>query len=192
MTESLASLMPWLFAAIMTAGMVYLLASLFLGGFGADVDTDIAVDADAGLDIHADALSTGEEAMGIGCNVIAAFCVGMGSMGLLGTLANWNLLLTVLMSLLFGLLLGRVIQKGMRFVLRQQSNDLLTTDRLIGATARITVNIPEGRIGEALIEDEERIKYAVKNLADEPLQKGDKVVIENVQAGRLYVRKINS
>lgn len=191
MIESLTALLPWIFAAVMTAGMVYLLAGLFLGSFGAELEAGGDVDADL-PDVSADALTTGEEAMGIGCNVIAAFCVGMGAMGLLGTLSNWNLLLTVLMSLLFGLLLGRVIQRGMRFVMRQQSNDLLTTERLIGETARITVNTPAGRTGEALVEDKERIKYAVRNLADEPLNKGDIVVIEDVRAGRLYVRKIDS
>jgi hypothetical protein len=80
----------------------------------------------------------------------------------------------------------------MRFVLRQQSNDLLTPDRLIGTTARITVNTPAGRIGEALVESEERIKYPAKNVVNEPLNKGDIVVIEEVRAGRLYVRKTYS
>lgn len=187
MVEILSNLMPWLFAAMLVAGILYLLASLFLGGLGADADLDV----DAG-DLHVDALNTGEEAMGIGCNVIAAFCVGVGSMGLLGTLSNWDVLLTVLISLLFGLLLGRVIQRGMRFVLRQQSNDLLTSDRLIGTTARITVNIPAGRVGEALVEGEERIKYPAKNVVEHPLNKGDIVVIEEVRAGRLYVRKNQS
>jgi membrane protein implicated in regulation of membrane protease activity len=187
MAETLSNLMPWLFAAVLVAGIIYLFASLFLGGLGTDADLD--VDA---ADLHIDALNSGEEALGIGCNVIAAFCVGVGSMGLLGTLSNWNLLLTVLMSLLFGLLLGRVIQRGMRFVLRQQSNDLLTPDRLIGTTARITVNTPAGRIGEALVESEERIKYPAKNVVNEPLNKGDIVVIEEVRAGRLYVRKTYS
>ncbi len=187
MVETLSNLMPWFFAAALVAGIVYLVASLFLGGFGADAD--LGVDS---ADLPIDALNTGEEAMGIGCNVIAAFCIGVGSMGLLGTAFQWNLLLTMLMSLLFGLLLGRVIQRGMRFVMRQQSNDLLTPQRLIGTTARITVNIPAERMGEAMVEGEERIKYPAKNIVNEPLSKGDIVIIEEVRAGRLIVRKTNT
>lgn len=176
------------FALMMTAGVVYLLVSLLFGGLdlgdlGVDVDFDIDADLDAG---------EGTEVKGIGCNVIAAFLSGAGFMGLFGSVSGWHPILTVLMSLLVGLLLGRVVIRIMRFVLSQQSSEVLTKSSLIGLQARVTVNTPAGKLGEVLVEQHERIKYPMKNVVDEPLQKGDIVEILDVVSGRLHVRKVNS
>lgn len=158
-------------------GMGYLLFSIFLG----DADFDVGIDLDAG-----------DGAFGFGCNVIAVFCVGFGAIGTVGSLAAWNPLLTILLSLLLGLILGRIFQKFLQFAMRQQSNDPLTKDKLIGLTARVTVPVPAGKMGEALVEDVERIKYAIRNVENAPLSKGDIVSIIDVQAGRLLVRKVST
>jgi membrane protein implicated in regulation of membrane protease activity len=171
----LTTLSPWLFGAVLVIGVGYLLVSIFAGGLD--------------VDVHFDALDGGEAA-GIGCNIIAAFCAGMGGVGLIGALSGWNLLLTLMLSLLAGLLIGRAIQRSLQFVMRGQSSDLLTDDRLIGREARVTINVPAGQIGEVMVEEPERMKYPVRHIDASPLQKGDLVTIEGIQAGRLLVRKI--
>lgn len=185
--------MLYIYGAILAFGVVYILANIFLGGlggdsdFGVDVDADFDVDIDTGVDVEGDS-----EAVGISLNVIAAFAVGVGAVGVGSTLAGWPPIATILASILFGLILGRIFQNMMRFVLRQEGGDVITAHSLIGQTARVTVNTPAGRLGEALIEEPERIKYAIRNIeADQPLEKGDIVQIISVESGRLHVKKAN-
>jgi membrane protein implicated in regulation of membrane protease activity len=173
------TLSPWIPGILLVVGVGYLLINLLIGEF--DLGIDLGLDA---------AIDAGDGALGIGCNVIAVFCVGAGALGIVGSLAAWNPILTILLSLLLGLIVGRIFQKFLQFAMQQQSNDPLTKDKLIGLTARVTVNVPAGKIGEALVEEVERIKYAIKNVDNLPLQKGDMVLIVDVQAGRLLVRKI--
>lgn len=186
--ESINTLIPFalqLFGTILTIGVTYIVAMMFLGGItetGLDADVDVEIDtggADAG----------GTETIGISLNVIAAFCVGVGAMGLVAALNDWSVLLTTLSSLLFGAFLGRFFQVVMNFVLRQQGGEVITTKSLIGISARMTVDTPAGKYGEALIEEPERIKYPAKHIHGEALAKGETVVIVNVEAGRLYVKK---
>lgn len=200
MMESINVLIPFaptLFGILLGVGGVYMITSLLLGGF-ADAGLDVGGDVDADLDIDfggSDAdidASGGEDAVGLSLNVMAAFCVGTGAMGLVASLNDWSVLLTILTSVLFGLLLGRAFQVILGYVFRQQGGDVTSTASLIGSTARVTVDTPAGRLGEALIEEPARMKYAVQHLRDEPLEKGDMVRVVEVVNGRLHVRKIQS
>lgn len=174
-------LVPYLYGAILTVGLIYLLFSIFAGDIAelsGDVDLDISTDADAA------------ETRGLGCSVIAAFMAGLGSMGLLGTLSNWGALFTLLAAVAFGLIFGRTTVAALRFVMRQQSNDLMTSDSLVGLMARVTIDTPPGKVGEALLEGESLVKYPVKATSDEvALQRGDYVEVMYVENGRLYVKK---
>ncbi|GAB4512705.1 MAG: hypothetical protein OHK0046_12640 [Anaerolineae bacterium] len=171
--------MVWIYGAVLTVSLVYLLFSIFAG--------DIAeISGDVDLDLNAD----GAEARGLGCSVIAAFFAGLGSIGVLGSLSGWETFFTLLTGLAFGLIFGRSTLGVLRFVMRQQSNDLMTTESLIGAQARITVDTPAGKVGEALVEADSLIKYPVQATSDDiALKKGDYVEVVNVQNGRLFVKK---
>ena len=173
-----------MFIAIMTLGVTYLLISIVLGGL---IDIDADVDIDGGLD-GMDA--TESETRGLGCSVISAFLAGFGSVGLLGTWSGFPLIINIIAGIIFGLVLGKSFTVVLRYVLRQQSNDLITTRSLIGSRARITVNIPAGQTGEALVESESVIKYATKAVDDDvELKKGDYVEIIDVHDGRIFVKK---
>lgn len=167
----------WVPGVLLAVGVGYLLINLLLGDLDLDIGLDFGLDAGDGV---------------LGCNVIAVFCVGAGALGVAGTLAAWNPVLVILLSLLLGLILGRLFQRFLQFAMRQESNDPLTKEKLIGLTARVTVPVPAGKMGEALVEHMERIKYAIRNVDHAPLNKGDIVLIIDVQAGRLLVRKIES
>ena len=174
-------LTPWVFGAFFAAGLTFLLFSIFFGEAA-----DLSDGGDAGAALSGDAA----ELQNLGCTAISAFLVGFGSIGLLGTLAGWSLIVSILGGIAMGLLFGRLTQTVMRFVLRQQSSDLLTTESLIGTQARITVDTPAGQTGEALVEGDSFIKYAVRAANDEiALKKGDYVEIVNVENGRIYVKK---
>ncbi len=83
-----AELVSWIFAAIMTVGMTFLLLSIFLGDVG-DFDADIDIDIDVDLDIDGamdGIIGEGNvaESRNLGCMVISAFMTGFGSVGLFG------------------------------------------------------------------------------------------------------------
>jgi membrane protein implicated in regulation of membrane protease activity len=176
----------WIFIVVMTVGVTYLLISIVMGGL-IDFDVDVDADIDGALD-GMDATET--EARGLGCSVISVFLAGFGAVGLLGTLSGFSLIVSIIAGSISGVILGRVVTAVLRYVMRQQSNDLLTAHSLIGTMARVTVDIPAGRIGEALVEGESLIKYATKAVSDEvALKKGDYVEIMNVENGRILVKK---
>lgn len=197
-----AALVPWIFAAIMAAGVTFLLISIFLGDI-ADLDADVDVDV-GGIDIDVDGALDGlagdiagdadvAESRNLGCMVIAAFLTGFGAMGLMGSLADWSLFFSVLAGLAFGLIFGRSTAAVLSFVMRQESTDMVTTQSLVGTFARITIDVPAGRVGEAIAEGKSLIKYPVKATSDEvELKKGDYVEIVEVRQGRLYVKKKRS
>jgi len=171
----------WIFIAIMTVGVTYLLISIVLGDL---IDFDTDTDVDTSLD------GDGAEARGLSCSVISVFLAGFGAVGLLGSLSGFPLIPSIIAGVVFGIILGRSMTAILQYVMRQQSNDLLTTDALIGSFARVTVDIPAGQTGEALVESDTVIKYATKAVSDEViLKKGDYVEIIDVKNGRIYVKK---
>ncbi len=186
-------LVPWIFAAIMTIGLIYMLFSIFFGGLG-DMDVD-AGDLDMGGIGDAVDLDAGEasEARGLGCMAISAFLSGFGSVGLMASLSGGSLIFSVLVAFAFGLIFGRTSLGVLRFVLRQQGGAVMRNEALIGESARITVNIPPGRTGEAIVEGESILKYPVRAVSDDvALEKGDYVEIIDVENGRLFVKKKRS
>ena len=126
-----STLIPWIFAAIMTAGVTFLLISIFLGDFDLDADVDVDVDLDLDVDGALDGiLGDGEisEGRNLGCMVISAFFSGFGAVGLMGSLSGWNVFFSILAGLFFGLVFGRSTAAAIRFVIRQEYTDLITTD----------------------------------------------------------------
>lgn len=169
------ALIPWIFAAVMLVGVLYLLVNIIFSGGDTDIDAD-----------HFLGDSEGE---GVGCSAISAFMAGFGAMGLLGALSGWNILVSIGVALIFGLLLGRVVIAVLRLVYRQQSTALITPEELIGSFVRVTVNTPAGKTGEGLVEGAYRMKYPIRDIHNTPLQKGDYVEVVEVREGRLYVKK---
>lgn len=158
------------FAAFTLFGAGYFLFSIFFGDFA-----DGGGDADFGI------------------MIIAAFCAGFGAFGLLGALSGWSLILTLLIAVLTGYLMGKVGSTVLRAVLRQQTLDSIPTIRdVVGMTARITIDSPAGKTGEAMVEGAAHImRSAVKEVNGEALKRGDVVQVVSAESGLLYVKKKN-
>lgn len=195
MMDSINTVLPFadvLFSAMLALGTVYILATLLLGGVAdaGDIDADLDFGTDADVDFDVDSGDAESDAVGISLNVLAAFAVGVGAMGLVASLNDWSVLLTLLASVMFGLLLGRFFQVSMGWLLRQQGGDVRSSVSLVGLRARVTVDTPAGSLGEALIEEPERMKYTIQHLQDAPLNKGDTVQVVEVEGSRLKVRRV--
>lgn len=160
---------PFIFGAITLAGMLYFIYSLFFGG-----------DMDVG-----DASGDGDFTL----MVAAAFASAFGAVGLLGTLSGWALITTLAFALVFGFVIGRVVLLVLRFVMRQQSTSVSRADGLIGSSARVTIEAPQGAISEAMVEGQYVQKYAIKEINGAALHRGDVVEVVDTDGSVLFVKK---
>jgi membrane protein implicated in regulation of membrane protease activity len=166
--------LTWVFGAMTLIGVVYFLFTILSGNdlFG---------------DLHLPGIDLGD---GFGCTVLAVFLAGFGSIGLLGVTSGWSLVTTIIAALLFGLVLGRLAVGLLRYVFRQQSGTILAREaQLIGTSARVTIDSPEGKTGEAMIEGEHVEKFPVKEVNGAALRRGDHVEVVEINGGILYVKK---
>ena len=182
--------MELLFSGIMVLGLLYLLLMIFSGlGHVADFGIEGALEG-TGIDMLL-GLDTAEagEVSGLGCSVIAAFLAGFGAVGLVGTLLNWSLLLIVLSAAAFGLLVGRMVVRILRFVYNQQSTDVTSVEELVGSSGRVTINSTAGQTSEVMIESGQILKYPIKEVNGAELKRGDTVEVVAVQGRFLHVKK---
>ncbi|MBZ0298004.1 MAG: YqiJ family protein [Anaerolineae bacterium] len=184
--------MELLFLGIMLTGLLYLLLMIFSGiGEVADFGIDGALEStglDAVFGLDLDAGDTGEVS-GLGCSVIAAFLAGFGVVGLVGSLLHWSLLLIILCAVAFGLLVGRLVVRILRFVYSQQSTEVYSAQDLVGSSGRVTINSGAGQTGEVLIESGQILKYPIKEVSGAELKRGDTVEVVAVQGRFLHVKK---
>lgn len=173
----MGNLLPYIFAAITLIGVLYFLYSLFFGADGAD-SLDIG-------DTLGDASGDGEFTM----LLAASFASIFGAIGLLGTLSQWNLLVTLVVAIVAGLAIGRGVMTLLRFVRRQESTHVDNVERLIGSSGRVTIDSPAGAVSEAMLEGEYVHKYAIREVNSAQLQRGDVVEVVDVDNSLLYVKK---
>lgn len=184
--------MTLVFGAIMAIGLLYLFLTI-LGGLGEFLDfgVDGALDS-LGIDTLfgiGDASGAGD-ASGIGCMVLSVFLAVFGGVGLAGSLAEWDIAVTVLLSLGIGWMLTRVTAAILKPIVTQDSTDVFSKSSLIGKTARVTIESPAGKTGEVMIDAGQTLKYPVKEVNDEALHRGDTVEIIAVEGRFLKVRKV--
>ncbi|NDJ60865.1 MAG: hypothetical protein GYB67_07050 [Chloroflexi bacterium] len=163
------------FAIFTLVGVLYFVISLFSGG---DILGSMEIDL-PGL----------ADASGFGCSIVAAFLAGFGAIGLLGAFSGWSLITTILASVVAGLVFGRAALAVFRFVIGQQSPGITDSDDLIGTSARVLIDVPAGKTGEAMTEGQFVQKYPVREVNNAPMQRGDSVEVVNVNGGILYVKK---
>jgi membrane protein implicated in regulation of membrane protease activity len=173
--------METFFIIILGLGALYLLLMIF-SGLGDSLDININTDL-SGTD------SLGE-ATGIGLNVIASFMVAFGAIGLSGTLAGWHIGVSLVTATIIGYFVARLLSRFIRFIYAQQSDTIESSQRLVGMMARVTINSPAGKTGEAIIEGDQHItKYAVREINNAPLERGDRVQVVSLDGRMLSVKK---
>ncbi len=180
--------MTLFFAAAFAVGALYLLL-MVVGGLGDALDLDINLGGGAEVLSGTDGVG---EATGIGCNVIAGFLVAFGAIGLAGSLAEWNTAVVLVAAVVFGYIVGRLIARFIRFIYAQQSDPVASSQTLVGQMARVTINSPADKLGEAIVEDGQVVKYAVREVSGAALARGDSVQIVSIDGRILNVKKKHS
>ena len=175
------------FTIIFGLGALYLLLMIFSGlGDALDINLNFGDTDLSGTD------SLGE-ATGIGLNVIASFMVAFGAIGLSGSLAGWHLGVILVVATSVGYIVARLLSRFIRFIYAQQSDTIESSQRLVGMMARVTINSPAGKTGEAIIEGDQHItKYAVREVDNLPLSRGDRVQVISLTGRLLNVKKKHS
>lgn len=168
--------LTFIFAALTLASVIYFVISLLTGGESGLLE---------GLDIQV----FGDN--NFGCMVLAAFGAIFGAVGLLGTLSGWNLLVTLVAAAAIGVLAGRLALSTLRFVMGQESETIAARD-LVGMNARVTIDTPEGKTGEAIMEGVDVSKYPVREVNGGALKRGDQVEVIEFSGGILYVKRKNA
>lgn len=163
--------LSWIFAIITLAGIGYF-AFIIIGGE------------------LADGMGDGE----FGGLLIAAFSAGFGAFGLLGTLSQWPLWVTLAAAIGFGYGMGKFGTTILKLVLRQQTQDSISSvDALVGLSGRVTIDTPAGKTGEVMLDGAEHItRSAAKEVSGAALKRGDTVQVVRAESGLLYVKKKNS
>ena len=142
----------------------------------------------AGSD-HGDAADCGDHGPDLGffnIKTIALFTVGTGSAGALATmyLGGSISLLGSAIGVLGGLGLGVAGYKFLKVVYRQQATSLFSHDDLPGLDARVSVQIPEGGLGQISCEVRSRTVYQEARSRDGTIiDVGASVLITEVEDG---------
>lgn len=162
--------LSWVFAVITLAGLGYF-AFIIIGGE------------------LSDGVSDGEFS-GL---LLAAFAAGFGAFGLLGTLSQWPLWVTIAAAGGFGYGLGKFGLTILKAVLRQQTQDSIqSVEELVGLSGRVTIDTPAGKTGEVILDGAQHItRSAAKEVSGAELKRGDTVQVVRAESGLLYVKKKN-
>jgi hypothetical protein len=198
---------PLIFGIVMLIGMVYLLLSTVTGdlfdfggmfnwldglldGIGININLDFLDNiGDANLDAVIDGIDATQEVRGFGCAVLAAFMTGFGALGLAGSLSGWTLVQTLAVAVACGVAMSWAASRAFKWVVRQQHTSVVKDKDFVGVMARMTIDTPADKVGEALVEGKSLMKYAVKEVNLIELKKGDYVTVVGMGKGYLEVRK---
>lgn len=188
--------LAWIYEFLGLTGIFWVLASALLAGLGGHHDTgggDLSLDgahADTG---HLDA-DSGHAEPGfpfLSPYVIAAFLAGLGITGT--TLLSLGLpaLVHLPAALAGGALLGGGIGLFLHKLRTTWSTSAVTRrHHLLGASAEVSVSIPEGKVGEVrLVAGGKRLTLAARTVDGRPLPTGASVRIETLEGATAIVRE---
>lgn len=181
--------MELIFLVIMVLGLLYLLLTIVTGaGIGPAMEIDQALEGSPigalmGLD------GAGGEATGLGCGVIAAFLAGFGAVGLTTHALGLPPVVILIAAIGFGWVLARLVVGLLKLLYAQQYSDVHSDQTLIGLSGRVTIDVPAGKIGEAMIESGGVRKYAIREISGVALERGDTVEVKEINGRILQVKK---
>ena len=177
MPEFLSNVSPLMvFLAIAAIGFVFLLVSLVVGdifdSFGFDSGVDGAADGHGLLDSR----------------VISVFITAFGGFGAIGIQMGLSIVASSILGLVGGVLLGGIVSLFARFLFKQQSSSSVATDQMIGRTARVTVAIAPGNLGQVSCRvGEERIEKLARSKDNLEIKAGATVRVEAIAGDSVIV-----
>lgn len=177
------------FISIGLVGFVYLAVSALFGGLGHDTDGG----HELGGDNDTDGIGHGHEPTVsiFSTKVIAIFLVGFGGAGAIASHSGLSVGWAVGAGLGSGVVFGFAGWGMLRAMYRQQSNSALDTNNAIGELGQVTINIPEGGVGEVGVSVQGSYStYSARTEDGRPLSFGRRVKVKSNQGGQLVVEQV--
>lgn len=177
MPESLSDISPLMvFLAIAAIGFVFLLASLVLGDFFDSVGIDAGVDG--GADGHGF----------LDSRVISVIVTSFGGFGAIGIQMGLSIVVSSLIGLAGGVVLGGLVSLFARFLYRQQSSSSVGPEQMVGRTAQVIVSIAPGSLGQISCRvGEERIEKLARSRDNLEIKAGAMVRVEAIAGDSVIV-----
>ena len=166
------------FLIIAALGFVFLVVSLLFGEmfdhFGIDHDIGGGADAHPFVDSR----------------VISVFLTAFGGFGAIGVQLGLSALVSSLLGLGGGVMLGGIVSLFARFLYQQQASSSVSAVQLVGRTAQVTVKIPPDGIGQISCRiGEERVEKLARTRDHEEIKAGALVRIEEIAGDSVLVTR---
>lgn len=166
------------FLVIFGIGFLFLMVSLLIGDIFEAFDLDFDMDADGGDGHHFGFFDS---------RVISVFLTAFGGIAALSLVYGYGLFISSVFGVISGLVFGGVIFAFGYLLYSQQSSSSVSERDLIGRTAKVTVGIEEGGIGQISCEiGEERVEKIARTRDGKMITEGQTVFIEE-NAGDSFI-----
>ena len=164
------------FLAIAAGGFVFLLISLVVG------DIFDSLGFETGLDGGADGHGF------LDSRVISVFVTSFGGFGAIGIQMGLGIVVSSLLGLAGGVVLGGLVSLFARFLYKQQSSSSVGTAQMIGRTAQVIVSIAPGSLGQVSCRiGEERIEKLARSKDNREIKAGAIVRVDDIAGDSVIV-----
>ena len=164
------------FLAIAAVGFVFLLISLVVG------DIFDSLGFETGLDGGADGHGF------LDSRVISVFVTSFGGFGAIGIQMGLGIVVSSLLGLAGGVVLGGLVSLFARFLYKQQSSSSVGTAQMIGRTAQVIVSIAPGSLGQVSCRiGEERIEKLARSKDNREIKAGAIVRVDDIAGDSVIV-----
>jgi membrane protein implicated in regulation of membrane protease activity len=172
----------FVYAAIGTIGLLFLLAMLFMGDvFGGDHDFDHSVD-------HGD---LGGGPSFLSARIICAFITAFGVGGTIGRYYGLSHPVASGIGIVTGVFMSGLVYQFAKILYSQQASSELQMRSLTGTHGEVTVGIPEKGVGEiTLTAGGERTSHIARSADGQAIPAGAEVVVINPLGQSVVVSRV--
>jgi membrane protein implicated in regulation of membrane protease activity len=175
-----------IYAAIGAFGLIVLLGMLVFG----DIFGDHDVDHDGGFE-HGGPDAGGPSVLSV--RVMAAFLTAFGVGGVVARYYSLSHPAASGIGVVSGVAMAAIVYQFAKILYSQQASSEVRMHGLIGATAEVSVAIPEGGVGQvSLSAAGERTDHIARSADGRPLGRGTTVVITGLGAHAVVVKPVDA
>ena len=147
----------FVFLILAIVGVVVLLMSAVLGG-----DHDMSVEHEFSFE-HGYEVGSDHEAAGgpspFSLRIISLFLTAFGAIGAIARYNGFSYVLSSIVGLLGGFVIGAIGLQIMRFFWKQQVTSTVSSDDLINSTAEVKTAIPASGVGQISVVVKNQLRY---------------------------------
>lgn len=162
------------------AGFLFLVLSFFFSDLFEHLGVDVS---------SLDHLDVGTDGIGVlDSRVVSIFITAFGCVGAIGVQLGLNPVLSGILGLLSGIVLGAIVFYFGKLLYHQQASSSVSAHQLLGRLAEVTVTIPPGTVGRISCRfGEERVEKLARARDEIEIKSGTTVRIEEIAGEAVIV-----